>query len=95
MVDGPDDVRDARAASSSAIAAGRVARAVVDDDDLERLGERRQRLERLLDEPLEVRLLVVGREEVGQPGDAAPASRPSARRLPVARPLTPLRPPTL
>ena len=63
MVHGPDDVgigrgepvRDRR---------GRVARAVVDDDDLERRGERRQRLERLGDERLEVRLFVVRGEEV-------------------------------
>ena len=49
-----------------------VARAVVDGDDLERLGDGRQALERLLDEALDVRLLVVGREEVRQ-GDAGAA----------------------
>ena len=66
MVDGPDDVR-VRGRQPSAMPAVRSRRAVVDDDDLERLGEPRQGLERLLDEPLEVRLLVVGREEVRQP----------------------------
>src|SRR6185369_596006 len=40
--------------------------AVVDNDDLERLGERGQRGQRLRDEALEVGRLVVGREEVGQ-----------------------------
>ena len=45
-------------------------RAVVDRDDLERLGERRQGRQRLVDQALEVGLLVVGREEVRQPGDA-------------------------
>ena len=61
---------DASAASRSAMRRRRVARAVVDDDDLERLGERGQRLERLVDQRLDVRLLVVGGEEVRQARDA-------------------------
>ena len=58
---------------------GPVARAVVDGDDLERLGERRQDRQRLLDEALEVGLLVVGREEVRQAGDAGRRGRRPAR----------------
>ena len=63
---------------------GRVARAVVDDDDLERPGDRRQALERLAHERLEVRLLVVGREEVREPVDrlAAGAAARDARASP-------------
>jgi hypothetical protein len=47
-----------------------VLRAVVDDDDLELLGEGRQGGEGLLDEAAQVGLLVVRREEVGEGGDA-------------------------
>ena len=49
--------------------AGPVPGAVVHGDDLEDLRDGRQRLEGLLHEGLDVGLLVVGREEVGQPGD--------------------------
>ena len=48
----------------------RVTRAVVDDDDLERLGDRRQCLEGFVDEATQVRLLVVGREEIRQVSEA-------------------------
>ena len=48
---------------------GPVATAVVDRDDLEGLGERRQDLQRLGDEGLDVLRLVVGGEEVGERGD--------------------------
>ena len=53
---------------------GAVLGAVIDRDDLEGVGEGRERLERLVDEALEVGLLVVRREEVrearetGRPG---------------------------
>jgi hypothetical protein len=57
---------------------GPVPRSVVDDDDLERLGEGRKDPERLLDESRDVGLLVVGREEVGEPRHAR---RRSARRV--------------
>ena len=69
VVDGADD---AGVGGGQRVGDGRggVARAVIDGDDLERVGEGRQRLERLLDEALEVGLLVVGREEVGQARDA-------------------------
>ena len=50
--------------------AGPVLRAIVDGDDLERLGDRRERRQRLLHQRGEVRLLVVRREEVGERGDA-------------------------
>ena len=56
-----------------------VLRAVVDDDDLERLGEAGQGRERLLDEPAEVRGLVVGREEVRQRRQARGAGRDRGR----------------
>ena len=69
MVDGPDDVGVARRERVSD-GRRRVLRAVVDGDDLERVGEGRQGLERLGDERLEVRLLVVCREEVRQARDA-------------------------
>ena len=77
MVDGPDDVR-VRRRQLVGDRRRRVARAVVDDDDLERLGERRQRLERLLDEPREVRppRCGPGRSTTG----AATARRSSAGR---------------
>ena len=60
-VGGGEGVRDARRA---------VAGAVVDRDDLEHVGQGRQRLERLGDQALEVGLLVVGREEVRQAREA-------------------------
>ena len=83
MVDRADDtgVGGGQPSASSAVA---VARAVVDDDDLERLGERRQGVERLGDQRLDVGLLVVGREEVGQLGDARSAAR--RRRRVMERP---------
>ena len=69
VVDGAHDVRVARG-EVVGDRRRRVARPVVDRDDLERLREQRQRRERLVDEALEVRLLVVGREEVRQAGHA-------------------------
>ncbi len=69
VVDGAHDVRMA-GGEVVGDRRGRVARPVVDRDDLERLGEQRQGRQRLVDQALEVRLLVVGREEVRQPGDA-------------------------
>ena len=69
VVDGPDDA-GVRRGQLVGDRAGRVARPVVHDDDLEHLGERRQGLERLRDELADVGLLVMGREEVGQPRDA-------------------------
>jgi hypothetical protein len=47
-----------------------IARAVVDRDDLEGVGQGRQDGERLLDQPGQVGLLVVSREEVRQPRNA-------------------------
>ena len=74
VVDRPDDAGVGR---RQRVGEGRraVLRAVVDRDDLERVGEGRQRLERLLHEALEVGLLVVGREEVGQARDAGREGR--------------------
>ncbi len=43
-----------------------VLRAVVDDDDLEGVGDRREHLERFVNEAADVGLFVVGRKEVGQ-----------------------------
>jgi hypothetical protein len=57
----------------------RVPGAIVDDDDLERLGERRQRRQGLSHERLEVGGLVVGREEVRQGGQSLPRFGGGAR----------------
>ena len=65
VVDDPDDARVLGGEPVRDLA-GAVLRAVVHGDDLERLRDRRERLERLGDQPLEVGLLVVGREEVAQ-----------------------------
>ena len=72
-----DDAEDVRMLGRQLVGDGRrpVARAVVHGDDLELLGQRRQRRQRLVDQGLEVGLFVVGREEEGQLGD--PASRPA------------------
>ena len=69
VVDGPDD---ARMRSREFVGDGRrpVAGAVVDGDDLERVGEAGQDGEGFLDEALQVGLLVVGGEEVRQARDA-------------------------
>ena len=79
---------------------GRVAAAVVDDEDLEALRQARQRLERFGHQAAHVRLLVVGGKEVRQLGDARhggvrdghPASvslsgRGLPREAPMVRPL--------
>ena len=50
---------------------GPVPRAVVDRDDLERLGDGREGVEGFGDESLDVGFLVVGREEVGEARDAS------------------------
>ena len=69
VVDRADDVR---MGAREAVGDGRgpVLRAVVDGDDLEAVRESRQRDQGLLHERLEVGLLVVGREEVREGGDA-------------------------
>ena len=60
-----------------------IAGTVVDGDDLEGVRQPGQRLQRLLDEPGEVGLLVVGREEVREARDArghvASSRRPTTR----------------
>ena len=88
MVDGADDPRVPRGQLVGQHARP-VAGAVIDGDDLERLGDRRETFERLLDEALDVRLLVVGREEVGEAYNARRgASRvghPAVSRLPMIR----------
>ncbi len=68
MVDRP---HDARLVGREAVGdRGRgVARAVVDDDDLECLGQAGERGQRFRHELLGVRRLVVGREEVREAGD--------------------------
>ena len=88
VVDGADDPRVPRGQLVGQHARP-VAGAVIDGDDLERLGDRRETFERLLDEALDVRLLVVGREEVGE---ACNARRGASRvghsavlRLPMIR----------
>ena len=68
MVNGPNDARMLRD-ELVCDRPGGVARAIVDDDDLEGLCQPRQRLEGLVDQPAQVGLLVVGREEVRQSGD--------------------------
>ena len=70
----------------------RVLRAVVDGDDLERVGQGRQRLERLADESLEVRLFVVGREEVGQARDSGRRGRLGIEHPRIVRAASPPRP---
>jgi hypothetical protein len=89
VMDGPDD---ARMGLGQAVRDRRrgVTRTVVDGDDLELIGQGRQGDERLLDQRLEVRLLVVGREEVrqprpGRPDGATAAGRGMGRRSPGAR----------
>jgi hypothetical protein len=78
VVDGPDDV-GMRRRQAVRDRGGRVLRAVVDGDDLEAVGERRQGVERLQHERLEVRLLVVGREEVGEGRNAGRGPEAHAR----------------
>jgi hypothetical protein len=62
-----------------------VVRTIVDDEDLERLGEDRERLEGFVDEALEVGLLVVGREEVRELGDAGRPAHAERSRSPSIR----------
>ena len=64
-VDGPDDPRMCGHQPLGDLRRP-IRRAVVHDHDLEPIGERRQRHQRLLDQRLEVRLLVVRRKEVRQ-----------------------------
>ena len=69
MVDGADDVRVLGRQGVSK--GGRaVFGAVVHGDDLEGLSEAGECPEGFLDQAFEVRLFVVGREEVGESGDA-------------------------
>ena len=78
MADQPDDVRVPLGERLGDAGRG-VARAVVDGDDLERLGQARQGGQRLLDQALEVGFLVVRREEVGEPRDAVGRSERRSR----------------
>ena len=84
VVDRPDH---ARMLGSEPVGdlAGPVPRPVVDGDDLELVGERRERRQRLLHEALEVRLLVVGREEVRQARDPRRCSSGAAAVTAVVR----------
>ena len=68
MVDHAHDVgvRDGQGVSDGR---GSVARAVIDGDDLERVSQGRQSLQRLGHEPADVGFLVVRREEVRKAGD--------------------------
>ncbi len=79
MVDGPDDTRMG-GRKLVRDRPRRIARAVVDDHDLERLRDRRQRLERLVDEAAHVGLLVVGRKEVREVGQPIRHGRAAAAR---------------
>ena len=91
-----DDPHDVRVGGREPVGdLGRpVGRPVVDGDDLEPLGDPRQGLERLLDQPLEVRLLVVGGEEVREPrhevggGDARVGRRGGSGHVVSMRPTT-------
>ena len=70
-----------------------VLRAVVDDDDLEPVGQAGQRLERLGHQAAEIRRFVVGGEEVRQLVEARGCrsrcrSRRGQGRHPVVRPIT-------
>src|SRR5688500_10162374 len=68
MVGRPDEAR-LRSGQAGGDRRGVVPRAIVDDDDLPGLREGRQGCERLLDEAPQIRLLVVGREEIREPGN--------------------------
>ena len=79
VMDDPHDV-GVRCGEPVGDGPGPVAAAVVDADDLEPVGQRRQRRERLLDEPLDVLGLVVRREEVAQLRDARVSGVEGERR---------------
>jgi hypothetical protein len=84
-----DGAHDARVGGGQLIGEGLgpIARAIVDGDDLERLGDAREAVEGFGDEPLDVGLLVVGRKEVRQARDSGRcgARHGAASRLRITR----------